>query len=220
MLQAGVERDYTMAGQCGIPSGAQTVSLNVTALPASGGLDYLTVWTAGEPRPSTSTLNASAGEAVANAAIVTPSTIGQSVAFYANSNNTDLLVDVNGYFAPAGEGGNSLYTIPNCRIYDSRNNNGQPFSGQKTIYITGQACAPPSNAQAYLFNATVVPSGPMPYLTLWAHGESQPGVSILNAFDGLTTSNMAIVSTNDGSVDAYAAGLTQMILDISGYFAP
>lgn len=34
------------------------------------------------------------------------------------------------------------------------------------------------------------------------------------------TSNMAIVPNMDGSIDAYAAGLTQLILDISGYFAP
>jgi hypothetical protein len=60
----------------------------------------------------------------------------------------------------------------------------------------------------------------MPYLTLWPHGEHQPTVSTLNALDGFITSNMAIVPTNDGSIDAYAAGLTQLILDISGYFAP
>jgi hypothetical protein len=86
--------------------------------------------------------------------------------------------------------------------------------------LTSQ-CAPPSTAKAaYVFNATVVPSGSMPYLTLWPHGEGQPGVSTLNAYDGFITSNMAIVPTNDGSIDAYAAGLTQLILDISGYFAP
>jgi len=28
------------------------------------------------------------------------------------------------------------------------------------------------------------------------------------------------VPTNNGSIDAYAAGLTQLRLDISGYFAP
>ena len=69
-------------------------------------------------------------------------------------------------------------------------------------------------------NATVVPPGPMLYLTLWPHGEMQPTVSTLNAEDGFITSNMAIVPTNDGSIDAFAYALTQLILDISGYFAP
>jgi hypothetical protein len=31
---------------------------------------------------------------------------------------------------------------------------------------------------------------------------------------------MAIVPTNNGSIDAYASALTQLILDISSYFAP
>ncbi len=220
MLQAGVERDYVMGGQCGIPAGAAAYSLNVTAIPAAGGLDYLTVWTEFEPRPSTSTLNATAGGAVANAAIVTADKINHGAAFYANSNNTDLLVDVNGYFAMPGEGGTSLYTVPDCRIYDSRDNNGEPFRGQRMVNINGSPCAPPDNAKAYVFNATVVPSGGLGYLTLWPDGQPQPLVSTLNAVDGAITSNMAIAPTSNGSMDAYAAGVTQLILDISGYFAP
>jgi hypothetical protein len=65
-----------------------------------------------------------------------------------------------------------------------------------------------------------VPSGPLTYLTLWPDGQSQPLVSTLNAFDGAITSNMAIVPTSNGKIDAYATNLTQLILDISGYFAP
>lgn len=84
----------------------------------------------------------------------------------------------------------------------------------------GSTCAPPSNAAAYIFNATVVPPGQMPYLTLWPDGEQQPTASTLNAYDGYITSNMAIVPTSNGSIDAFAAALTQLVLDISGYFAP
>jgi hypothetical protein len=58
------------------------------------------------------------------------------------------------------------------------------------------------------------------YLTLWPDGENQPVVSTLNAADGWITSNMAIVPNVNGKIDAYADGLTQLILDISGYFAP
>ena len=80
--------------------------------------------------------------------------------------------------------------------------------------------APPAGARAYTFNATVLPEGPLGYLTLWPDGETRPGVSTLNALDGLVTSNMAIVPTTNGSIDAYASSLTQLILDISSYFAP
>jgi hypothetical protein len=57
-------------------------------------------------------------------------------------------------------------------------------------------------------------------LTLWPDGSSQPLVSTLNALDGSISSNMAIVPTNNGKVDAFASGITQLILDISSYFAP
>ena len=75
-------------------------------------------------------------------------------------------------------------------------------------------------AKAYVFNATVVPVGALGYLTLWPDGTNRPTVSTLNALDGSITNNMAIVPSNNGKVDAYASGLTQLILDISSYFAP
>ena len=78
----------------------------------------------------------------------------------------------------------------------------------------------PSSAEGYVFNATVVPSPNLSYLTLWPNGVTQPVVSTLNAADGFVTFNMAIVPSPNGSIDAYASGLTQLILDLSSYFAP
>ncbi len=155
---------------------------------------------------------------MANAAIVPAGTDG-AIAVYPN-NNTDLIVDINGYFAAPGSGGLSLYTLTPCRVLDTRDNNGQPFQGERTVNVVDSACGPPSTAQAFVFNATVVPPGHLGYLTLWPDGEDQPVVSTLNATDGAITSNMAIVPTNNGSIDAYASALTQLILDISSYFAP
>src|SRR5208283_4901629 len=138
--------------------------------------------------------------------------------------DTQLLIDVNGYFAPAGQGGLSLYPAVPCRVLDTRKiGNGQPFSGQLSppVDVVNSVCGPSSTAQAYIFNATVVPMGSLGYLTLWPDGLSQPVVSTLNATDGAITSNMAIVPAGDqGKIDAYANGLTQLLLDISSYFAP
>ena len=82
-------------------------------------------------------------------------------------------------------------------------------------------CGIPSSAQGYVFNATVIPVVSLGYLTLWPDGTNQPVVSTLNATDGSITNNMAIVPAgNQGKIDAYANGLTQLLLDISSYFAP
>ena len=94
------------------------------------------------------------------------------------------------------------------------------FRGELTVNVVDSPCGVPTAAQAYVFNATVVPIGSLGYLTLWPDGQSRPLASTLNAADGAITSNMAIVPTNNGSIDAYASGLTQLILDISSYFAP
>ena len=139
------------------------------------------------------------------------------------SNDTDLIIDINGYFAPAGAGGLSLYAVAPCRVIDTRHvGNGQPFSGtlNPPVNVSGSFCGPPATAQAYVFNATVVPSGNLGYLTLWPDGTGRPTVSTLNALDGSITNNMAIVPSTNGKVDAYASGITQLILDISSYFAP
>ncbi len=137
------------------------------------------------------------------------------------SSDTDLIIDVNGYFAPPGTGGLSLYAVAPCRVIDTRQI-GPPFSGtlNPPVNVTGSFCGPSPAAQAYVFNATAVPTGSLGYFTLWPDGQPKPLVSTLNALDGSITNNMAIVPTNNGKVDAYASGITQLILDISSYFAP
>ena len=222
VLLAQTPRSFPLLESSCIPSGLNPLaySLNFTVVPNPSGqpLGYLSVWPTGETQPVVSTLNNPTATVVANGAIV-PAGTGGAVEVYAY-NTTDLLIDINGYFAAAGTGGLSMYPVAPCRVLDTRQNKGQPFKDEKTVNVEGSACAPPSNAAAYIFNATVVPPGSMPYLTLWPDGEQQPVVSTLNAYDGFITSNMAIVPTTNGSIDAYAYALTQLILDISGYFAP
>jgi DNA-binding beta-propeller fold protein YncE len=221
-LQAQTERDFPLLMSNCVPQGLNPTaySLNFTAIPnpANHPLGYLSVWAAGQTQPNVSTLNNYTATVVANAALVPAGTDGKVAVF--PSDTTDLLIDINGYFAPAGSGGLSLYPIAPCRVLDTRQNNGQPFMGTIVVNVEGSACAPPANAQGYVFNATVVPPAPMPYLSLWPNGQNMPVVSSLNAYDGFITSNMAIVPTTNGSIDAYAAGLTQLILDIAGYYAP
>jgi uncharacterized repeat protein (TIGR01451 family) len=106
-----------LASTCNIPSTAQAYSLNLAAVPA-GPLGFVTAWPAGQARPATASLNDPAGVVTANAAIV-PAGMNGAIEVFA-SNNTDLVIDVNGYFAPMGSGGLSLYTVTPCRVVDTR----------------------------------------------------------------------------------------------------
>jgi FtsP/CotA-like multicopper oxidase with cupredoxin domain len=216
-LAAGGSRDFPVqSSTCAIPSNASAYSLNVTAIPHST-LNYLTAWPAGQAQPYVSTLNSPTGAVVANAAIVPAGSSGNVSIFVSDA--SDVILDVNGYFATPATGGLSLYTTSPCRAIDTRLSTGA-FSGVLAVPIATSACAPPSTAQGYVLNATVVPPGPLDYLTLWPDGVSQPVVSTLNAGDGAITSNMAVVPAPNGTVDAFAADPTNLILDLFGYFAP
>jgi hypothetical protein len=218
-LVANTTRTFPLrSGSCNLPTTAQAYSLNFTAVP-KGVLGFVAAWPAGQGQPPVSTLNAPTGVATANAAIVSAGTNGD-VAVFA-SNNTDLVIDLNGYFAAPGAGGLSLFTLPPCRVLDTRNPAGTPpFTGTLNINVGVSPCGAPSSALGYVLNATVVPPGPFGFLTLWpADGSPQPPISTLNAADGVVMSNMAIVGTNNGSVKAFASDPTQLVLDILGYFA-
>ena len=155
---------------------------------------------------------------MANAAIVPAGTNG-GISAYA-TDDTNLLIDIDGYFAPTGSGALSLYSVAPCRVLDTRSAGGA-FGGKLAVDVLNSVCSPPSAAQAYVFNATVVPVGSLGYLTLWPDGQQQPVVSTLNATDGAITSNLAIVpASSHGKIDAFANGITNLLLDISSYFAP
>jgi hypothetical protein len=216
-LAANTARAFPVqSGPCGIPATAQAYSFNITAVP-HGSLGFLTAWPSGLPQPVVSTLNSSTGGVTANAAIVPAGTGGEVSIFVSDA--SDVILDVNGYFAPPATGGLSLYTVTPCRALDTRNGAGA-FDGTLAVPIRGSTCAPPATAQAYVLNATVIPTSTLSYLTMWAAGGAQPDVSTLNADDGAVTSNMAIVPTTNGILDAFATDSTQLILDLSSYFAP
>ncbi|MGA2185188.1 MAG: hypothetical protein ABSH47_19390 [Bryobacteraceae bacterium] len=220
-LSTGENRTFAiLSSACHVPASAQAYSLNFTVVPP-GPVNYITTYPTGQARPLASTLNDLTGTITANAAIV-PAGAGGSVDVYTYS-AMDLVIDINGYFAPPGVGGLSLYNLTPCRVLDTRLPAGSaPFSGERDVNVTGSGCGAPAGAQAYVFNATVVPPGPMNYLTLWPQGGAQPWVSTLNALDGAITSNMALVPTTNGSIAAYVYVPTpaHLILDIFGYFAP
>jgi hypothetical protein len=101
-LSGGAVRDFPLlTSTCNVPATAQAYSLNFTAVPP-GPLAYITVWPAGQTQPLVSTLNDIVAQIVANAAIV-PAGANGDIDVYA-SNNTDLVIDINGYFAPAASG--------------------------------------------------------------------------------------------------------------------
>jgi hypothetical protein len=206
------------AAGCNIPLGAQAYSLNFTAIP-KGPLGFLTAWPTGQPLPLVASLNSLTGTPASNAAIV-PAGTGGAIDVFA-SNPTDLIIDIDGYFAPAAPGGLSLYKVTPCRALDTRLPAGAlPISGRLDVPIAAGACGVPVAAQSIVMCATVVPPAPLGFLVLWAQGQNQPNVATLVALDGVVTSNLAIVPTTSGTISAFPSNPTHLVLDVLGYFAP
>jgi hypothetical protein len=216
---AGNVRTFpVLSSNCNIPASAQAYALNFAAVP-SGPLGFLTAWPTGQQQPFAASLNAPTGAVTANALIVGAGTNGSVDVFALSA--TDLVIDITGYFAPPGAGGLSLYNVAPCRVLDTRLPAGSPpLSGTRDVIVAASPCGVPASAQAYVFSATVVPAGPLGFLTLWPQGQPRPPTATLNAGDGAVTSNMAIIPTANGSVSTYAISPTHLVLDIFGYFAP
>jgi hypothetical protein len=228
-LPGGTSRNFAVAGLCGVPSTAAAYSVNVTVVPTGDVLNYLTTWPTGQAQPWTSTLNSPLGEVVANAALVPAGTNGD-ISIYA-SDATDVLFDINGYFAAPGAGGLDYYAMTPCRVADTRGYGG--FTGQfgapsmaaatsRSFAVQSSVCGVPSAAQAYSFNVTVVPSdGVLNYLTTWPTGQPKPWTSTLNSPTGTVVANAALVPAGTtGAISIYVSDPTDMLFDINGYFAP
>ena len=224
-MTANQTRSFTIPSSgCNIPATAQAYSLNVTAVPA-GGLGYLTIWPAGQTQPVVSTLNSLNGAILANAAIVPAGSDGAVNVFVSNA--TDLIIDINGYFATPTATALAFYPVTPCRVADTRNGSG-PFGGPslgaggtRSFTVPSSTCGIPTTAQAYSLNTTVVPPGPLTYLTVWPTGQTQPYVSTLNALQGQIAANAAIVPAGtNGAVSVFVSDPSNVIIDINGYFAP
>ncbi|HEX3995536.1 MAG TPA: hypothetical protein VHX39_30560, partial [Acetobacteraceae bacterium] len=213
------------ASSCGVPANAAAYALNVTAVPRTGTLGYLTFWPTGQTQPLVSTLNSLDGSVLANAAIVPAGESGSINAFA--TDDTDLIVDINGYFVPPVADALQFYPVPPCRVLDTRNPDGDfggPFLAAvvaRSFAIGSSSCGTISNAAAYSLNVTVVPHGTLGYLTAWPTGQPQPLVSTLNSLDGTILANAAIVPAGTGGeVSFFGANDTDLVVDINGYFAP
>ncbi|HTO87963.1 MAG TPA: choice-of-anchor tandem repeat GloVer-containing protein [Thermoanaerobaculia bacterium] len=97
-LAAGADRIFPLAGTCGIPADARSVSLNVTITQPTAAGD-LRLFPGGAALPLVSTINYRLGETRANNAIATlgPSG-GLDVWCDQTSGTVHLIIDVNGYF--------------------------------------------------------------------------------------------------------------------------
>src|SRR6266545_2179638 len=125
-FSSGQTRSFTIpSGPCsGIPS-AGAYSLNFTVVNMIG-FGFLTAWPAGTAQPLVSTLDYVPAEgALANAAVVPASGSGAISVFV--SVGTDVIIDINGYYAPAGTGSFNTFLGLNAGNFTMTGDNNTGF---------------------------------------------------------------------------------------------
>jgi hypothetical protein len=223
-LASGAQRNYPiLMSECPTPTNAAAYAMNATVVPR-GFLGFVTLWPTGQAMPLASTQNGQDGNVIANGALVRAGT-NQSVSAIA-SNDTDLILDLNGYFPVTPGTGLEFHAVQPCRIVDTREAKplpyGAPFmsaSTQRDFPVTAAGCAIPA-AGAYSINVTVVPRGSLGFITVWPTGSPRPLASTLNASDGNIVANGAIVRAGtNSSISLFVSHNTDVIIDVNGYFA-
>jgi hypothetical protein len=120
-----------------------------------------------------------------------------------------------------------FYTVPPCRVVDTRNPNG-PYGGpalsantDRTFVIAGR-CGIPAGARAISFNATATLPSTTGDLRLYAGGTPRPTASSVNYRAGQTRANNGFAplgASGDLAVRCdQNSGNVQVIIDVNGYF--
>lgn len=228
-LVVGREMVVPVAAMAGIPgAGASAIVLNVTVVdPTATG--FLTVYPDGDPRPSTSNINVSAGQIVANTVIVRLGAGGRLRFSYsaAGSASTQVIVDATGYYTgatPTSAG--TFQVLPNQRIMDTRTGLGGvrasvQSKAARVLMVTGTGGVPSSGVRAVVINVAEDGATAAGSLTLYARTSARPGTSNLNFVAGQTRANLTIVPVSSaGQITLFngSARAINTIVDVVGYY--
>lgn len=211
-----------------VPAGATAVAINVTVTDTTAA-SYLTVYPAGVALPVISNLNWSPGQTVANLVIV-PVGSGGEIDFYNDAGSTDLVVDLEGYFAPEPTGSTlgAYLALTPARIADTRVGSGYPDAGTPlgpgaslAVQVAGVGGVPATGVSAAVLNITVTNPTAAGYLTVFPTGLARPTASNLNWTTGQTLANRVVVPVGSGGqISLYnQTGTTDVVVDVDGYFS-
>ena len=124
-----------------VPTGAQAVVANMTAINRSTSGTYVTAFPAGGSAPEASNINLPGKALGTNLVIVQLSPSGR-ISIFNSVGSADVILDVEGYFAaPGGTGAGEFHSIPPLRICDTRAKQGTVCAGATNNPLTATTSA-------------------------------------------------------------------------------
>ena len=220
-----------------VPSGAQAVVVNLTAINHSATQTYVTAFPAGSV-PVASNMNLDPRAVQSNLAIV-QLTSGGAITLYNAAGSLDAIVDIQGYFATPGAGPTppgEFHSIAPVRMCDTRanhhtqcagtTNNPLPANTWRKVVLSGAGSIPATGAAAAVFNLTATQGTAATYLAVAPPNASDQcptgaqGASTLNPKAGISLPNRVISPLGPANdVCIYnALGSIEFIIDVGGWF--
>ena len=214
-LRATKTAVVSVAGRCGVGNGAVAAALTLTAIePAEPG--YATMFPTGSKRPVASALNYASGETIANMQLVQVGA-GGDVSVY-TLRTAHFVVDVTGYFVPAGGGASRAgryIPIDAYRAIDTRETK-RP-APRSAVRVRPNV---PAGAIAVAVTITTTETRQPGFFAAYAAGERLPIASLLNIdAAGQTRSASAIIPVSPSGFQVYTQAGDHVIVDVTGYFS-
>ncbi|MFN0123257.1 MAG: putative Ig domain-containing protein [Blastocatellia bacterium] len=228
-IGAGTARTQTAAGRtCGgvtIPASAKALTGNITTVQSGGG--YLTLYPSDAAKPLSANSNYNANEVLNNVFTTGLGAVDGAFKIFVTS-NTDVVVDITGYYAAPGVGGLYFHPLPKpARLLDTRA--GQTAcvtpgaklqAGSNTpLDSQGNCIGIPAGTKAIVGNATTVGPEAAGYLTLYPAGVAQPLAASSNFTAGQTMNGPFITGLSAvGELKIFTSATTDLIIDVLGYY--
>jgi CSLREA domain-containing protein len=220
-LSSTTERTLQVTGGA-VPPTASAVVLNVTATGSTAN-SFLSVFPQGTVQNTTSVLNFGPGQTIPNLVTARVS-LAQTVTMQTAQGETDVVVDLLGYFDDGTGPGDGWVGVDPVRVLDSRTPTGGwnarlAAGASREVTVRGVSTVPVA-ATAVVANVTVTDSDSNSFLSVWPSGVARPGSSNLNFAARETIANGVIVPVGaDGKLSvATAVGTTHVVIDVVGYF--
>jgi hypothetical protein len=212
----------TVTGNTGVPVDATAVVINITGInPATNG--HLTAFPAGATQPAASTLDTFAGNISNTLATVAVGVGGQINLNNHNSGSIHVVIDIQGYYAPASRGPGGTLTLLNSRLYDSRTSGVTLASNEaRDITVLGVGGIPTTGISGVILNLTVANPTATGHLRAWPALDPEPSTSNLNFNMTYHRAGLMFFPV-DGSgkvrIRNSSAGTIHLIVDTQGYLS-
>ncbi|MFD4660805.1 hypothetical protein ACFWP2_34910 [Kitasatospora sp. NPDC058444] len=213
---------------CGsvVPTDVTAVMVNLTVTdPTADGYVTLASTAQAGTRPTTSSINFTAGQTISNLVTVAVGPVGLDapwVNVYNNAGTAHVVLDVVGYYRTAAT--DKYGPLTPTRIADSRSDGTGRLGGDAVrTYRVARPELGTADAKAVVLNVTTTDGSWDSFLTAYPSGTQRPATgSNVNFPVGSTVANQVVVPVGaDGSIDVYnRAGWVHVIVDVVGFYGP